>query len=82
MMEEVPLQGEGWKQDPEILVTPLTLEEYWDCYWSDNAPYYVQALERDPEDEMLSNTAWSDPTPGYEMAGGPSAAGMYDEPVL
>ena len=82
MMEDVPLQADGWKQDPEILVTALTLEEYWDCFWSDHAPYYVQALERDLEDQMLSNTAWGEPTPGFEDAGGPPAAGQFNESVL
>lgn len=82
MMEDIPLQGADWKQHPEILVTTLTLEEYWDCFWSDNAPYYVQAVERDNEDEMLTNTAWGEVTPGYQDAGGPQAAGRFNEPVL
>ena len=41
MMDDVPLQGEGWGQDPEILIAPLSLQQYWDCYWADDAPFYI-----------------------------------------
>ena len=41
MMDAVPLLGEEWIQDPEVLVVPLSLEQYWDCFWADDAPYYV-----------------------------------------
>ena len=76
MMEDLPMQGDGWEQDPEILVTTLSLEQYWDCFWSDNAPYYLQAVERDAEDEVLSSTTWGEPTPGFETEV------QYDVPVL
>ena len=74
MMEEIPLYGEEWLQDPEILVTPLSLTQFWECYFSDNAPYYVNALYRDPEDYITLSTAWGDPEM-YEE-------GFLDMPVL
>ena len=61
MVEEIPLQGEDWLQDPEILVTPLSLTQFWDCYFADNAPYYANMLYRDPDDYITQSTAWGDP---------------------
>ena len=29
LMEAEPLMGEDWYQDPETLVTPLSLEKFW-----------------------------------------------------
>ena len=71
-MEAIPLR-EDWSQDPEILVTPLSLTQFWDCYWADNAIYYLNALHRDPDDYITKSTAWSDPV---------ITETFLDEPVL
>ena len=44
MMEAIPLITDEWKQDPEILVSPMSLEDFWSCFWADDAPYYVEAI--------------------------------------
>ena len=51
----------------DILVVPLSLDEYWDTFWADDAPYYVPSRERDPDDVVLGNSNWQDPTPGFEI---------------
>ena len=41
MMEALPKQKDDWIVSPEILVAPLSMEQYWDCFWSNEAPYYI-----------------------------------------
>lgn len=46
----------------------MSLERFWDCFWSDDAPYFIPAIIRDPEDTFTSTTAWYDnPSPGFEV---------------
>ena len=61
-MEAIPLQGKKWAQDPEILVAPLSLDQFWEAYWADDAPYYLQAIVRDVDDSIVESTAWGPPT--------------------
>ena len=85
MMAAVPLQGEGFIQDPETLVTTMTLDEFWDAYWSDEAPYYAMSLNRDIDDYLLRSTVWGEPSPGWEFPGGQVAIDNgwdWKEPVL
>ena len=44
----------------------MSLEQYWSCFWADDAPYFIEAIERDNEDKLKLMTAWGSPTPGYE----------------
>ena len=67
MMEELPMQGEGWKMDPQILVAPLSLDSFWDCFWVNDAPYYLQAIMVSSEDLLLLSTDWRNPSPGEEV---------------
>ena len=70
LVDGMPLE-KGWEQDLETLVIPLSLEEYWETFWADDAPYYLLSKPRDPDDVLLSNTDWStDLTPGYEERSG------------
>ena len=85
MMAAIPLQGEGFAQDPETLVTTMTLDEFWDAYWSDEAPYYTMSLNRDIDDYLIRSTVWGEPSPGFEFPGGQVAIDNgrdWNEPVL
>ena len=62
MMESIPLQDESWGVYTDILVLPLTLDQYWDAFWADEAPYYYPGIERDPEDIFLSSSTWGEPS--------------------
>ena len=66
MMEAVPLMTKKWGIFTDILVLPLSLDQYWEAFWADDAPYYVGAIERDPRDNFNNQTTWGDPSPGYE----------------
>ena len=70
LIEAVPLEGKDWEIDLDILVVPLSLEEYWETFWADDAPYYVPTKPRDPDDVLLSSTNWSTPSLGYEERSG------------
>ena len=50
MMGAVPLRTEDWRQGLDVQILPLSLDQYWDAYWADDAPYYIMSLSRDPED--------------------------------
>ena len=63
MMQNITMEDE-WQESMQILVSPLSLEQYWDCYWSDDAPYYLQAIILDPEDIVLLGTDWRQPSQG------------------
>ena len=52
----------------------MSLEQFWDCFWADDAPYFIEAVERDPDDELKLVTAWGTPTPGFET--------QFDMPVI
>jgi len=64
MMEAIPPPKEGWVTNPAITVTPMSLEKYWECYWSDEAPYLVPTIIRDPEDTLEVVVPWGYPSPG------------------
>ena len=66
LMEAEPLMGEDWYQDPETLVTPLSLEKFWNAYWANDAPFYINAIVRDVDDKIKKSTPWGPPTPGNE----------------
>ena len=56
---------------PEILVAPLSLDQYWEAFWSNEAPYYIQAIIRDEEDSITRSTKWGPPEIYKELHGGP-----------
>ena len=63
----------------------MTLDEFWDAYWSDEAPYYAMSLNRDIDDYLLRSTVWGEPSPGWEFPGGQVAIDNgwdWKEPVL
>ena len=67
-MEAVPLHGDGWSKGFDILVLPLKLDQYWEAFWADDAPYYFPAARGriEPDDEVLTLTKWNIPREGYE----------------
>ena len=66
LMKRIPFEGDDWEQDLDTLVVPLTLDQYWDAFWATDAPYYIEAIPLDPEDELHDNTGWGEPSPGFE----------------
>ena len=61
MMNDVPKENfdDSWDQFMEIIVLPLSLQQYWDAFWADNAPYFVAAFKRHEDDEITKHTNWS-----------------------
>ena len=45
-MLQIPLQADqaGWDQSFPVLAIPMTLTQYVDCFWADQAPYFIPAL--------------------------------------
>ena len=67
MLDSIPVQGEGWKVDLQTIVTPLSLEEFWDCFWSNDAPYGLLGIMISSEDLLILATDWRNPSPGQEV---------------
>ena len=53
----------------DVIVLPLSIDQFWDAYLSDTAPYLWMALVRDQEDEILRLTNWTSPNAGFETVG-------------
>ena len=66
MLEAIPLESDSWQSSLDVVVVPMSLEQFWDAFWSDDAPYYLPARPRDEEDELLNYTNWGTPSPGFE----------------
>ena len=64
LMNAVPIgeASEGWDETMGAIVLPLSLDEYWDAFWANDAPYYIQAHKKDEEEHILSYTDWGPPT--------------------
>ena len=39
----------------------MTLTQYVDCFWADQAPYFIPALLTKDDDEVVNYTYWSTP---------------------
>ena len=40
---------------------PMKLDQYIDCFWTNEAPYFIPALLTNPQDEIVNYTYWNDP---------------------
>lgn len=52
----------GWDQDLEATVLPMPLDDYMECFWTDEAPYFVPAVLKSRDDKVVNYTYWGDPT--------------------
>ena len=43
------------------MVVPLSLEDYWNAFWANDAPYFVPAFMTHDGDEIVSATDWQAP---------------------
>ena len=65
MMDAIPtpiIEGnDEWVQINDRQVLPLSLTDYWDAFFANDAPYYVHAILRDPSDIFIEERLWSEP---------------------
>ena len=52
---------DSWEQLIESMVVPLSLEDYWNAFWADQAPYFVPAFMTGEAEEIESVTDWGAP---------------------
>jgi len=60
MMHEIPLEL-GMKQHLQPFILNMSLEEFWNAFYDDSAPFFVSKVLLDEGDELLSETRWDDP---------------------
>ena len=80
---------EGWVRVFDYQVLPLSLDQYWDAFYADNAPYSPQGLppgSRKPEIEVehiaVVNTGWREPEIIFEINGRKVLEEYYHEKLL
>ena len=42
------------------MIVPMTLTQYMDCFWADDAPYFIPALLTNPLDEVINYSYWEE----------------------
>ena len=52
---------DSWEQLIESMVVPLSLEDYWNAFWADDAPFFVPAFMTGEGEEIESATDWGKP---------------------
>jgi len=59
----IPLEPaeDGWDRDLPIMVVPMTLEDFMDCFWADQAPFFIPAI-LEKGDTVVNYTLWGDAT--------------------
>lgn len=63
MMNEIPLMPAslGWDQDLETMVLPMSLSDFMDAFWADDAPFYIPGMIMGKEKKIVNYTKWGEP---------------------
>ena len=48
----------SWHQYMDTIVVPLTLKQYWNAFWADDAPYFAGAFDNNPDHSITGITNW------------------------
>jgi len=64
MMEAIPMEdaADGWDRDLPIMVIPLDLDSYMECFWGSKAPYYIPALVTGEKNTVVNYSKWKKPS--------------------
>ena len=73
MMDLIPLMpaSDGWDQDLPTQVLPMSLDNFMDCFWADEAPFFLPGHLTGPEDKVVNYTNWLDPSADDQLLFGP-----------
>ena len=52
---------DSWEQIIESMVVPLSLEDYWNAFWANDAPYFVPAFQTRDGAEIVKASDWKKP---------------------
>ena len=70
MINEVKIES-GYVRYLGPIILEMSLDKFWDCFYADDAPYYVSDIKKDPKDEFVEATKWHAPSEEqFEMAFG------------
>ena len=63
MMNMQPLMPAslGWDQDLPTMVLPMSLTEFMDCFWADDAPFFLPGKMMGQDGYIVNYTDWFDP---------------------
>ena len=51
----------GWDQDLPTMVLPLSLNEFMECFWADDAPFFLPGKMMGHDDYIVNYTDWFEP---------------------
>ena len=59
----IPLESvsDGWDRDLPLMVIPLSIEEAYDCFWDDRAPFLVPNMRHREHQYLVNWTLWTEP---------------------
>jgi len=49
------------------MVLPMGLDDYMNCFWANDAPFYIPGHLSGPEDRIINYTNWLEPTNEDEL---------------
>lgn len=61
LMDKYPLQ-EGWTRYMRDVILPLTIDQVWDCFFADDAPYFIDQQISDLGDKLRGTSDWHEVT--------------------
>ena len=54
--------SDGWDRDLDLLVIDLSIEQAYECFWADEAPFLLPAFQRKENNYVVNWTLWADPS--------------------
>ena len=60
LIKQIPLEN-NLSQSLDPFVLQMSLQEFWNTFYDDSAPYFIHQYLVDQGDELLEETKWQDP---------------------
>ena len=60
LIKRIPLEN-NLSQSLDPFVLQMSLQEFWNTFYDDSAPYFINKYLEQQGDELLEETKWQDP---------------------
>lgn len=60
-MDSHPVRDDWTRYMPNV-VMPLSIDQTWDCFFADDAPFFISQQISDLGDKVNAITNWGEPT--------------------
>ena len=64
LFDAIPMEPaeDGWDRNLPVMVVPLSFDDFMECFWAGNAPYFIPAMASKENEEVVKYSLWEDPT--------------------